>query len=112
MNKIFLILFYLLLILTACNKPIAGDHFFNKIEDLEMVVKKEDWKTADTNLIEFQRYYEKSIWKLQLIGDENEYEGLHESLKRLMAAIDQQDATQSLIELATIRAYLEEIYSM
>jgi hypothetical protein len=112
MNKIFLILFCLLFILTACNKPIAGDQFFNKIEDIELVVKKEDWETTDAYVMEFQSYYEKNIWKLQLLGDENEYEGLHESLARLIAAINQQDATQSLIELGTIRAYLEEIYSM
>ncbi|WP_047986029.1 DUF4363 family protein [Ornithinibacillus californiensis] len=112
MNKKFFILFGFLLILTACNKPIAGEHFFNKIEDIEQVVKEEDWKSTDAYLNEFQSYYEKNIWKLQLLGDENEYEGLHESLERLIASINEQDTTQSLIELATIRAYLEEIYSM
>jgi Domain of unknown function (DUF4363) len=112
MCKKILILFSLFLILTACNEPIAGQPFFDRISSLEKSIKDEDWKKSQKQLQELKSHYKENMWKLQLIGDESEYEGMHESLLRLEAALEQEDSTQALIELSNIKAYLEQIYSL
>ncbi|GIO25905.1 DUF4363 family protein [Ornithinibacillus bavariensis] len=112
MLKRIFILCSLLLCITACNDPIAGQPFFDRITAMEKSIKEEEWEISKKQWKEFNSHYKDNTWKLQLIGDENEYEGVHESLLRLEAAINQHDSTQALIELANIKAYLEQIYSM
>ena len=96
----------------GCAEPIGGDYFFDKVKSLEVAISKEDWQSANVQLKDLKKLYKKNDWKLQLLGDESEYEGINEAISRLSAAIKSEDTKQALLELATIRAYLEEIYSM
>ncbi|WP_052345868.1 DUF4363 family protein [Paucisalibacillus sp. EB02] len=98
--------------LAGCTEPIGGDYFFDKIQSLEVELNKEDWHNANLLLKDMKNLYKKNDWKLQLLGDEAEYEGMNEAISRLSAAIKSEDSKQALLELASIRAYLEEIYSM
>ncbi|GGA81119.1 DUF4363 family protein [Ornithinibacillus halotolerans] len=101
----------LILLLSACNEPIGGKNFFNKVEVLEQEISNDNWKNSQQYLEELHRYFEKNLWKLQLFGDENEYEGIQESMNRLFVTIQEEDRTQALIDLVTIKAHIEEIYS-
>lgn len=79
---------------------------------MEHSLNQEDWEQLKSQVNELNTLYEENKWKLQLLGDEGEYEGLNESINRLFAAINTEDLTQAKVELATIRSILEEIYSL
>ncbi|WP_176481868.1 DUF4363 family protein [Paucisalibacillus globulus] len=112
-NTIFISLLILItFFIGGCTEPIGGDYFFNKVEALEVAISQEDWQNANMLLEDLKKLYKKNDWKLQLLGDEAEYEGMNEAISRLSAAIVSLDSKPALLELATIRAYLEEIYSM
>jgi hypothetical protein len=111
-KKSFFILLILFFFLTGCTGPIGGDYFFDKIQSLEEALNKEDWQKAETLVEDMKTLYKKHHWKLQFLGDESEYEGTHESLSRLKAAVQNKDSNQALLELATIKSYIEDIYSM
>ncbi|WP_026905879.1 DUF4363 family protein [Paucisalibacillus globulus] len=100
------------LFIGGCAEPIGGDYFFDQVQSLEEVISTEDWQGAKLRLEELKDLYKKYDWRLQLLGDESEYEGINEAISRLTAAIKIEDSNQALLELATISAYLFEIYSM
>lgn len=111
-KKITVLVTITFLFLTGCTGLVGGKEFFEKINSLESTLSYEDWKTAKSEVDALDHVYHEKVWKLQLLGDESEYEGMFQSLERIKAAIDQQDATQALVELATIRGILEGIYSL
>ncbi|MEN2767417.1 DUF4363 family protein [Ornithinibacillus xuwenensis] len=111
-KKPYLLIIFLSLLFSGCGQPIGGEIFFNQINALEDSISHTDWEETKLQMDELIKIYEETLWKLQLLGDEGEYEGLHESLERLKPAVDQEDKLQALLELATIKGYLEGIYSM
>lgn len=107
-----LLLFGLLILLSSCNAPIGGDKFFGQVQELESHIKNEEWEKSEDKLIELNNYIKDHFWKLQLLGDEEEYEGIRESIRKLSVAINNKEKTDSLIEIATLITYLEAIYSL
>jgi hypothetical protein len=112
LKKLLTIILLSIMFVAGCTEPIGGDYFFDNIQSLELELKNEDWQNANFQLKEIKNLYKKDVWKLQLLGDEAEYEGMNEAISRLSATIESEDSKQALLELATIRAYLEAIYSM
>jgi hypothetical protein len=49
--------------------------------------------------------------KLQLLGDEEEYEEMSREIDKLEAAVQEKDKKQAKVSLATIQSILDEIYS-
>ena len=111
-KKSIIIFLIFIMFIGGCTQPIGGDYFFDKVQSLEEVLSKEEWKSANSQLKDLKELYKKNDWKLQLLGDESEYEGIDESISRLSAAIKSKDSKQAQLELATIKAYFKEIYSM
>jgi len=112
LKKLLTIILLSIMFVAGCTEPIGGDYFFDNIQSLELELEKEDWQHANLQLKDMKNLYKKNNWKLQLLGDEAEYEGINEAISRLSAAIKSEDSKQALIELATIQAFLVEIYSM
>jgi hypothetical protein len=108
LKKYITIMLLSIIFVAGCTEPIGGDYFFENIQSLEADLKNENWQNANIQLKDMKDLYKKNDWKLQLLGDEGEYEGMNESISRLSAAIESEDSKQALLELATIRAYLEE----
>lgn len=99
-------------ILTGCGHVTGNQDFKQEINHVEQYLLDEDWETLSVQAEHLQRVYKKHQWKVQLIGDEGEYERLHESINRLRAAVDAKEAKDARIELATIKSILEDIYSL
>lgn len=112
MYRKYFLLFGLLILLTSCDEPIAGDRFFKWINSLEESIINEDWGASEAIYNDFHMYYKDNYWKLQLFGDEEEYEGIHESINRLAVAIKRKEVTQALFEIASMKSFLTDIYSM
>lgn len=105
---------FLLIILTffGCSKYTGKEALFTHVKTIENFIDNEDWDQLNQQVDQLNTLYEKNKWKLQLLGDEDEYESLTETIDRLIVAIDEQDKTQAKLELATVKSILKELYSL
>lgn len=90
----------------------AGGDLFKKLDTIGQSVEQKQWDKAKTETRTLRNLYHKKEWKIQMIGDEREYEGIGEGLDALNAAIKVKDKVQATIELANIHALLESVYSL
>lgn len=90
---------------------VGGEIFFKQINKIENKLENPDWDEINLEANELKESYLKNKWKLQLIGDEDEYEGLYKSLNKLITATEEKDLINVRMELTDIRTYIEDIYS-
>lgn len=109
---IILIGFLVALMLSGCSAQTGKNDFKQHISKIEQAVKEEDMTVLGTQIDQLLQIYDKNEWKLQLIGDEGEYERLHEAINRMITARKADDLTQLQLELATIKTIIEDIYSL
>lgn len=102
----------LFLLLAGCEINIGGEAFFYQIEEIEVELKKDNWKEVVVKAYELKELYKKNKWKIQLLGDEDEYESLYESINKLITASQEKDQISSRMELTTIYTHIEDIYSL
>lgn len=111
MRKVMICILVLLLI-AGCDGPVGGKMFFEEIHAMERLLDHPDWEGIEKKGKRLQERYDQDKWKLQLLGDEGEYEAINESLYRLKAAIREKDTLEVRTELASIKAFLRDIYSL
>lgn len=107
-----IVLLSMLLFLTACTNQVGGEVFFNHINELEKGLDQPDWTELSRQADELKKMYEEDKWKLQLLGDEGEYEELYKSINKLIATVREKDPLSTRIEVAIARSLLEDIYSL
>ncbi|TXL64055.1 DUF4363 family protein [Cerasibacillus terrae] len=113
MNKTtILFCFCILLILVGCENNVGGHAFFNQINEIENSLEDPNWDKITLQAEELKEMYKKDKWKLQLLGDEEEYETLYESINKLIIAIEEKDRTNIRLELSVIHTHIEDIYSL
>lgn len=100
------------ILLTGCS-TITGEKDFSKtFHSIEQALEDTDWKKLTSLGNELDELYEKSKWKIQLIGDEGEYESLQENINLFIVAIEEQDLPEIKYKLASIKTFIEDIYSL
>lgn len=102
----------ILILLSGCSSISGENDFSKKINSIEQALTKHDWEQIKSLGNELKQLHTQSEWKIQLMGDEDEYESLKESINQLIVAIEEQDLTETKLEIATIKTYLEDIYSL
>ncbi|HET7579401.1 MAG TPA: DUF4363 family protein [Bacillales bacterium] len=90
----------------------AGEVFHQLIQQINQMITKENWQGALKKTSELRATFQKKQWKLQLLGDEGEYEGLNRELDQLYAAVKAKDKSESKVELAAVASYIKSIYSL
>lgn len=90
----------------------SGKAFFQQIDQIKEYANQGKWDKANQAATSLQKLYHKKEWKLQLLGDEAEYEGVNRELDNLKGAIAAKDKTEVIMELSTIGALLKSIYSL
>lgn len=110
--KRYLFCFIIILLLSGCSDPVGGEVFFNHIDEMEQALDQQEWNMITQYVEDFKKIYKDEQWKLQLLGDEEEYEGLYRSINNLVAAVKEEDSVNLRMELATSRTILEQIYSV
>ncbi|HET7657245.1 MAG TPA: DUF4363 family protein [Bacillales bacterium] len=90
----------------------AGEGFFKKISQIDKLVDKGKWQEAAKETTALRKLYQKKKWKMQLLGDEGEYEGLDRELDQLAAAVSTKDKSETKIELGAVRSLFKNIYSL
>lgn len=109
--KRFMLIFCMLLI-AGCAEITDETDFKGAVDALEAVLDSEDWQLINEKVTAIEEQYSRSKWKLQLLGDEDEYESLQESVNHLKTAAKSKDKSECEKELTTIRTYLDQIYSL
>ncbi|MEN0642384.1 DUF4363 family protein [Alkalicoccobacillus gibsonii] len=99
-------------LLTACGNVVGSHAFYVVLDHIEEALEQSDWDQLDQYASQFEETYAQNKWKLQLIGDEGEYEGLYESIQKLIAGVKEKDSTIVRLELASARALVSDIYSL
>lgn len=83
-----------------------------KVKDITTTIQNKDWDKAFKLTVDFRKYYDKNKWKYQLMGDEQEYEGLANDIEKLKAAILAKNKAQALILTYDIREEFDEIFQL
>ena len=112
MFKKCVIVFISTFFLIGCSNITGKESFFENIEAMEIAAQEENWSSLHTLSKDFDDLYKTQEWKVQLLGDESEYETLQESIAHLTIAIEAQDSLQTKLELSTIKTLLQFIYSL
>ena len=82
-----------------------------QVEKIKASLKNPNWKEIQALTDELHSMYDKNEWKIQLLGDEDEYESLNESINHLLVAVEEKEVKDAKEELATIKTFLGDIYS-
>lgn len=102
----------LFVLLVGCENNFGGQAFYDQIKEIESRVEAEDWDDVVVKAEELKELYKQDKWKLQLLGDEDEYEGLYEAINKLITAGKGKDEANVRMELSGIHTRIEDIYSL
>lgn len=100
------------LLLMGCSNLTGKDAFFDEMKKFEVAVEQENWTELENYITKFKDLYDKEKWKVQLLGDEGEYETLEENIDHLIVSIQEKDILETKLTLATIKSLLNFIYSL
>lgn len=106
----------LLLAVTISNGPPAeqaqvGQSFFQKVDQVSRAINQENWPKATRATSQLNALYQKKKWKVQIVGDEGEYEGLERELAKLTVAVKEKSKLEAQTEASDIRALFQAIYT-
>lgn len=110
--KRFFILILILSILSGCSDTLKGENFLKYTNQIDYSITEGKWVETKTLTLKLKELYKNDKWKLQLLGDEGEYEGLYRSINSLIVACEESDSTNAKLELADIESYIEDIFSL
>lgn len=110
MKRILLLIVTSLLI--ACTNVTGQANFKECIDTIETHLAQADWDDLEKQGDYLKRLYKEEQWKLQLLGDEGEYEELNIGINRFLKAIEEEDMTEAKLEIATIQSLIHDIYSL
>ena len=102
----------LLLVISGCSAQNGKNEFKENINQLEQSMSNNDIESVSLQAEALLKVYKHNEWKLQLLGDEGEYERLHESIQRIIVAIKEEDFSEAKLELSTLKTIVEDIYSL
>lgn len=104
----------ILSLVTGCNaiKTNEDDLLFRTIAELQYQVDEEEWDNALEHIKEFERKYEDRKWKLQLLGEIDDYKEIELETKQLIETIKEKDKLESKVGLSHIKHRLNIIYHL
>lgn len=112
--KIILPLCIVLICVTACDivKTEKDELLFNTVTDIQTQVENREWDSALTNINQLENLYEQRKWKLQLLGELEDYKEVELEIISLKEIIKAQDDLEANITLSNILHRLELIFDL
>jgi hypothetical protein len=100
--------------ITGCDviKSDKDQLLFNKIEELELQVEQEQWDEALFHMNEFKDSYENRKWKLQLLGNLEDYKSIELEIELFNENVQEKDGLESKKGLSHIKYRLFSIFSL
>lgn len=102
----------IIVLLSGCTKTMGETTLLNHLDQLDQSLDDQDWEKLSNQAKELKSMYEDNKWKLQLLGDEGEFEGLNGSINKIIAATIEEDHANVRMEIATARTFIKDIYSL
>jgi DNA polymerase III delta prime subunit len=85
---------------------------FYSIDELQHQIEKEEWVHVLSNINEFQEKYEQRKWKLQILGEIDDYKEIELEIGALKEYVKEKDKLESMIALSEIKQRLQIIYHL
>ncbi|OIJ15268.1 hypothetical protein BKP35_05315 [Anaerobacillus arseniciselenatis] len=113
-TKILIAILFLLIFNSGCDliKTEKDRLLLQSTTELEQLIKKEDWETAMENIEKFERHYDQRKWKLQLLGELEDYKEIELQLLSLKENINNEEETEAIISIKQINHLLNIIYNL
>lgn len=93
-------------------KTEADKGLFDSIAELRQQIEQEEWDDTLSHINLFKESYEQRKWKLQLLGDLDDYKGIELELVSLEESAKDKNKLETLIALMEIKQRLEIIYNL
>jgi len=87
----------------------ASKTIFEKIEVMKTHVNQENWDQATKMYDQLDLWYRKNRWKLQLLGDEAEYEEVAHDISRIRITLEEKDKLESKMLIENLKTTLKQI---
>jgi DNA polymerase III delta prime subunit len=115
-SKLKLILAFILFLsfITGCDviKSEKDELLFYSIAELQHQIEQEEWVHALSQINKFQKKYEQRKWKLQLLGELDDYKEIELEIGSLKEGVKEKDKLESMIALSEIKQRLHIIYHL
>ena len=107
-------LLFLLVTLTGCDLlKTEKDHLLlTSVTKTETHLDKKEWDQALANINDFQDLYNQRKWKLQLLGELEDYKEIESEIISLKVSLKDEDELESRIGLGEIIYRLNVIYNL
>ncbi|BAB05688.1 DUF4363 family protein [Halalkalibacterium halodurans] len=107
----------LLTLLSGCN---VGDLFktkndellFDQVMELQQQIEHQKWEEALANIENFEAHYANQKWKMQLLGELEDYQDIELEIERLKVNVQEQDEYECMLGLKQIQYRLAVIYTI
>jgi predicted HAD superfamily phosphohydrolase len=101
-------------LVTGCDvfKTEKDEILFNKIEELQLQIQEEQWDEALSNMNEFKKVYGARKWKMQLLGELEDYKDIELEMELFKESVKDQDELESKRGLSQIKHRLIYIYNL
>ena len=106
-----LILISILCMLTGCSNLTKENDYHDVLHEIEQALDKKEWDSVVHLTEKLNDLYNKTDWEIELLGDEEELEGLENSIKIIHTSAKLKDETNTYMELTKIKTYLKNIYT-
>lgn len=104
----------LLILITGCDvfKTEKDVLLLNSVTNLQHQIEKDEWDKALSNINKFENLYEERKWKLQLLGELEDYKEVELEIAALKESVKEQEKLDAKIGLAQIKHRLHVIYNL
>ncbi|QHS23649.1 DUF4363 family protein [Virgibacillus sp. MSP4-1] len=110
LKRLFQIMVIMSLITGCSATKETKETFHDQLSQLELSVNTGDWKQAKEQVKKIKKQYDRDLWKMQLLGEDNVYDMIPTSINQLKAAVKTQNRDEIIKQMETIKSYLSAIF--
>ncbi|MBP1970170.1 hypothetical protein J2Z83_002288 [Virgibacillus natechei] len=112
--KFIMALLLLLITSTGCDllKTEKDDLLIRSVTEIEDQIDQEEWDKAISDIHDFQELYDSRKWKLQLLGELEDYKQIELEILGLQQSLKEEDFMEAKIGVGHIKHRLNMIYNM
>lgn len=97
--------------LVGCSdEKIKNLPIYQKSEEITDLINQSQWQKAGEEAEAIGDLYKKTKWKLQLLGEEVEYNELEQEISKLKVSIEEKDRREAKTNIVLIQDYVRAIY--
>ncbi len=101
-------------LITGCNvtKSEKDQTLFGKVDEMQHQIEQDQWDKLQSNLEEFEAKYKRQKWKMQLLGEHGDYQGIELEIEQMKESVKERDRLESKLGLRKIKHHMTLIYNL